>query len=53
MSALAIIETGLLLGLYALLAGIWGVLRALDQFRKRRMYGAWPLPLTGCTPWPR
>ena len=39
MSALAILETGLLLGLYALLAGIWGVLWALAQFPKRRMYG--------------
>jgi len=38
MSALAILETGLLLGLYALLAGIWGVLWALAQFRKRKMY---------------
>jgi hypothetical protein len=40
MSALAILETGLLLGLYALLAGISGVLWALAQFRKRPMYGA-------------
>jgi uncharacterized membrane protein HdeD (DUF308 family) len=39
MSALLILETGLLLGLYALLAGIWGVLWALAQFRKRRMCG--------------
>jgi hypothetical protein len=39
MSALATLETGLLLGLYALLAGIWGVLWALTQFRKRLMYG--------------
>jgi hypothetical protein len=33
MSALATLETGLLLGLYALLAGIWGVLWALAQLR--------------------
>jgi hypothetical protein len=33
MSALATLETGLLLGLYTLLAGIWGVLWALTQFR--------------------
>ena len=39
MSALAILETGLILGLYALLAGIWGVLWALAQFPKRPMYG--------------
>ena len=39
MSALAILETGLLLGLYALLAGMWGVLWALAQFRKRLIYG--------------
>ena len=38
MSALAILETGLLLGLYALLAGIWGVLWALAQIRKRPIY---------------
>jgi hypothetical protein len=44
MSALAILETGLLLGLYALLAGIWGVLWALAQFRKRPMY--WRLAIT-------
>ena len=39
MSALATLEAGLLLGLYALLAGMWGVLWALAQFRKRLMYG--------------
>ena len=39
MSSLAILETGLLLRLYALLAGIWGVLWALAQFRKKPMYG--------------
>jgi uncharacterized membrane protein len=33
MSALATLETGLLLGLYALLAGIWGVLWALARLR--------------------
>ena len=33
MSALATLETGLLLGLYALLAGTWGVLWALAQLR--------------------
>jgi hypothetical protein len=33
MSALATLETGLLLGLYALLAGAWGVLYALAQLR--------------------
>ena len=39
MRALAIIETGLLLGLYALLAGTWGVFWALAQLRKTPMYG--------------
>ena len=34
MNALATLETGLLLGLYALLAGIWGVLFALAQLRE-------------------
>lgn len=34
MSALPTLETGLLLGLYALLAGVWGVLWALARFRK-------------------
>jgi hypothetical protein len=34
MSALATLETGLLLGLYALLGGIWGVLWTFAQFRK-------------------
>jgi hypothetical protein len=34
MSALATLETGLLLGLYALLAGVWGVLWALARFHK-------------------
>jgi hypothetical protein len=33
MSALATLETGLLLGLSGLLAGIWGVLWALAQLR--------------------
>ena len=33
MSPLATLETGLLLGLYALFAGIWGVLWALAQLR--------------------
>ena len=35
MSALPTLQTGLLLGLYALLAGIWGVLWALAQFHPR------------------
>ena len=39
MSALATVETGLLLGLYALLAGICGVLWALAQFRKTPRVG--------------
>jgi hypothetical protein len=39
MSALATLETGLLLGLYALLAGIWGVLWALAQFRQSPISG--------------
>jgi hypothetical protein len=39
MSALPILETGLLLGLYALLAGVWGVLWGLAQFRRRPIYG--------------
>ena len=39
MSALATLEAGLLLGLYALLAGIWGVFWALAQLRKTPMYG--------------
>ena len=38
MSALATLETGLLLGLYALLAGIWGVLWALAQLRPMRIF---------------
>ena len=39
MSALATLETGLLLGLYALLAGMWGVLWALAQFRQNPIFG--------------
>jgi len=39
MSALATLETGLLLGLYALLAGVWGVLSALARFRKAPSFG--------------
>ena len=39
MSALATLETGLLLGLYALLAGVWGVLWALAQFSKTPRVG--------------
>jgi hypothetical protein len=39
MSALKILETGLLLGLYILFAGIWGVLWALAQFRKKPIFG--------------
>jgi len=37
MSALAILETGLMLGLYVLLAGAWGVLYALAHLRKTRV----------------
>ena len=33
MSALATLETGLLLGLYVLLAGVWGVLYTLARLR--------------------
>jgi hypothetical protein len=39
MSALATLETGLLLGLYALLAGAWGVLWALARFRTSPIFG--------------
>ena len=39
MSALATLETGLLLGLYALLAGVWGVLWALAQVRQAPIFG--------------
>ncbi|MBV8132752.1 MAG: hypothetical protein JO282_09635 [Alphaproteobacteria bacterium] len=39
MSGLATLETGLLLGLYALLAGIWGVLWGLAQFRQTQICG--------------
>ena len=39
MSALATLETGLLIGLYALLSGIWGVLWALAQFRQNPIFG--------------
>ena len=39
MSAPATLETGLLLGLYALLAGIWGVLWALAEFRETPIFG--------------
>ena len=39
MSALATLETGLLLGLYAFLSGIWGVLWALAQFRQNPIFG--------------
>ena len=39
MSALATLETGLLLGLYALLAGTWGVLWALAQVRQAPIFG--------------
>ena len=38
MSALATLETGLLLGLYALLAGIWGALWALAQLRRTPIF---------------
>ena len=38
MSALATLETALLLGLYALLAGIWGVLWALAQLRETSIF---------------
>jgi len=39
MTGLATLETGLLLGLYALLAGIWGVLWALTQLRQTPIVG--------------
>jgi hypothetical protein len=39
MSALAILETSLLLGLYALLAGAWGVLYALARLRETSIFG--------------
>lgn len=39
MSALAILETGLMLGLYVLLAGAWGVLYAVAHLRKTRVVG--------------
>jgi len=39
MSALAILEAGMLLGFYALLAGMWGVLWALAQFRQNPIFG--------------
>ena len=39
MSALAILETGLMLGLYVLLAGAWGGLYALAHLRKTRVVG--------------
>jgi hypothetical protein len=39
MSALATLETGLMLGLYALLAGAWGVLWALAQFGRSPIFG--------------
>ena len=38
MSALATLETGLLLGLYALLAGIWGILWALGRLRPNPIF---------------
>jgi len=47
MSALATLETGLLLGLYALLAGIWGVLWALAQFRQSPIFGRSAAPAYG------
>jgi len=49
MNALATLETGLLLGLYALLAGIWGVLFALAQLRESRFSGSRLLSPMGCT----
>jgi hypothetical protein len=39
MTALATLETGLLLGLYALLAGVWGVLWALARLHKAPSVG--------------
>jgi hypothetical protein len=39
MSALAILETGLMLGFYALLAGAWGVLYTLAHLRKGPIFG--------------
>ena len=38
MSALATLETGLFLGLYALLAGIWGILWALGRLRPNPIF---------------
>jgi hypothetical protein len=37
-SALATLETGLLLGLYVVLAGLWGVLWALAQLRQTPIF---------------
>jgi hypothetical protein len=39
MSALAILETSLLLGLYTLLAGVWGLLYALARLRDASIFG--------------
>jgi hypothetical protein len=39
MTALAILETGLILGLYVLLAGTWGGLYALAHLLKTQMVG--------------
>jgi hypothetical protein len=39
MTALAILETGLMLGLYVLLAGVWGVLYTLAHLSKTRLVG--------------
>jgi hypothetical protein len=39
MNALATLETGLLLGLYTMLAGIWGVLYALARLRRLSVSG--------------
>ncbi|MGC2199668.1 MAG: hypothetical protein WA633_05895 [Stellaceae bacterium] len=38
MRALAILETGLMLGLYTLLAGAWGVLYTLGHLRKMPIF---------------
>jgi len=50
MSALAILETGLMLGLYVLLAGAWGVCMHWRIFARREWSGIRPPLLMGCTP---
>jgi hypothetical protein len=53
MNALATLETGLLLGLYALLAGIWGVLFALAQLREMSIFRQSAAVAYGLTRLPR